>query len=83
MTKTVERYNGYTNYATWNVALWGSNDEGSYNYIRQNRPQRGYTALTAKRIGMDLWPEGTPDLPRWRGGGRVNWAEVAAAFNEF
>jgi len=24
-------YNGYSNYATWNVALWIGNDEGLYN----------------------------------------------------
>ena len=25
-------YNGWTNYETWLVNLWMSNDEGSYNY---------------------------------------------------
>lgn len=27
------KYNGWTNYATWVVNLWLSNDEGSYFYI--------------------------------------------------
>lgn len=27
-----EKYNGYTNYPTWNVKLWIDNEEGSYNY---------------------------------------------------
>ena len=27
-------YNGYSNYQTWNVALWLDNDEGSYQHIR-------------------------------------------------
>ena len=28
-------YNGWTNYETWNVALWCDNDQGSYNYWRE------------------------------------------------
>lgn len=27
-----EGYNGWTNYETWNVALWMNNDEGSQSY---------------------------------------------------
>jgi len=31
----VKTYNGWTNYETWNVALWLDNDEGTYNYVRE------------------------------------------------
>lgn len=27
----MSKYSGYTNYETWNVCLWISNDEGLYN----------------------------------------------------
>ena len=28
-------YNGWTNYETWNVALWIGNDQGLYNLARR------------------------------------------------
>jgi hypothetical protein len=31
---TDTEYNGWTNYETWNVALWINNDEGLYNLAR-------------------------------------------------
>lgn len=30
-----KKYNGWTNYETWNVKLWMDNDEGSYNYYTE------------------------------------------------
>jgi len=32
---TDTEYNGWTNYETWNVALWIDNDEGLYNLARE------------------------------------------------
>ena len=32
---TTEKYNGWTNYETWNVALWIGNEEGSYTYWQE------------------------------------------------
>ncbi len=35
MTATDKKYNGWTNYETWNVALWMDNEQGSYNWGRE------------------------------------------------
>lgn len=35
MNATDKTYNGWTNYETWNVALWKDNDEGSYSYWQE------------------------------------------------
>jgi hypothetical protein len=33
------KYNGWSNYETWNVKLWMDNDEGQYNYWRGRAEQ--------------------------------------------
>lgn len=79
-------YQGWTNWETWNVALWAGNDEPIYREVRSLRP---YTAQKAQLVAQRLYPNGTPDM---RGGGRprgfvdymktVNWQEIADAWNE-
>jgi len=74
-----EKYNGWSNYETWNVALWAGNDEGSYNYVRDNRP---YTSVKAERIALEMYPYGTPDMDGRMDMDKVNWEEIAASWNE-
>src|SRR5262245_45440597 len=40
-TNDEKRYNGWTNYETWAVALWLDNDSGSYDHWRE-RAQEAY-----------------------------------------
>jgi hypothetical protein len=73
-------YNGWTNWETWNMALWLDNDEGFYNLRRctrrsslNNMPQ--FLAATGS-----AYAQGTPDMDR---GDiyRVNWDEILDAWD--
>ena len=37
MTMTDTGYNGYANFATWNVSLWIANDEMIYRHAKLNK----------------------------------------------
>lgn len=53
-----EGYNGFTNYETWNVALWIGNDEFLYNEARRFR-SRGYSELVEhlRALGITETPD--------------------------
>ena len=53
-------YNGWTNYETWNVALWLQNDEGLYELARD---YRNYEALAYGLKECDC--NKTPDGVSW------------------
>lgn len=74
-----EKYNGWSNYETWNVALWAGNDEKSYKYVRANMP---YTAAKAESIAREMYSEGTPDMDNPADMDKVNWQEIAESWNE-
>ena len=54
-------YNGWTNYETWNLALWLGNDEGLYNLARMYK-EHGYKSLSHMLLEMST---GTPDGVKW------------------
>lgn len=73
-------YNGWSNYETWNLALWLGNDEGSYNYW-QEATQEAWTAsersddariALARRLEAET-EESAPDL------GASPWADLLGA----
>ena len=49
MSNTDKQYNGWTNYETWNVALWMGNDAGSQSYWDE-RAQELYDAARADKF---------------------------------
>ena len=62
-------YNGWTNYETWNVALWIQNDEGLYNEakrIMRRAPRYPYQEFCALMESFDM--QSTPDGVRWMDG---------------
>ena len=54
-------FNGWTNYETWNVALWLGNDEGLYE-MAKGWAEHGYKSLS--HMLMEFSPA-TPDGDKW------------------
>lgn len=76
-----KRYNGWTNRATWNVALWVGNEEGLYRAMHSRRRSlASFDAERAETFARQAWPDGvTPDGDSLD---RVNWQAIADAWNE-
>lgn len=73
-----EGYNGYTNWETWNLNLWASNDENLYRNIRGKH----FTDDFAEAVGWEAFPQGTPDMDGVEDMAKVDWQEIADAWNE-
>lgn len=74
-----ETYQGYANWATWNLCLWFDNEEGLYESYRSN--SGNWNAESAKDHALSIMPKGTPDFE----GDElelVDWSEVAEVWNQ-
>lgn len=85
-------YNGWANFATWNVNLWIQNDEGLYNYaldlMRAWRDDaygelEGFDGSCARELARELFqPTGkTPDDVKIDDS-TIDWSEIADALLE-
>jgi hypothetical protein len=76
-----KRYNGWKNHDTWNIALWFGNEEALYRMVAR-RPHP-FTTQSARRLVMEVYPEGTPDMRQIPGRKYTNasFREIRDDFN--
>lgn len=79
-------YNGYTNWETWQILLWASNEEDLY---EQTTTFVGWAAGLAgfpKKCATffrAMFPMGTPDMDSEQDLDNVNWQEIAKNLEEW
>ena len=81
-----DTYNGWSNWATWNVNLWLGNSERYYfARIDVEKSIEQWTAETAESFVRTLLPKGTADMimhsTRLDGLDDVNYEELAEVWN--
>ena len=81
-------YNGWTNYATWNINLWVDNEERDYRLKVEYLQQLGHkvTDIDVRRFVKDYMDNTTPDLKDSTVEGArfqdINWEEIASFWEE-
>ncbi len=80
-----KEYNGWTNWETWNVALWVDNDYETYKekqrYVRIRHFRAGFED-SVKLFCNNRYPNGTPDMDNRSEMEKVNYQEIADAWKE-
>lgn len=70
-------YNGWTNWETWNVALWIDNEEGSYREKIRYFNRHECDGDNVEKFVGQIYPDGTPDMDSPKEMNGVNWDEIA------
>lgn len=70
-----EKYNGYSNYETWNVCLWISNDEGLYYIAKRSRSYKNFIDTMANAFSDQT------DISHQTSDG-VSWHDSSINLNE-
>ena len=81
------KYNGWTNRATWNVALWCDNDYNLYQtkmaFIRElaGKPggKRNISGMRVRNVCERMFGDVTPDNCKLKS---TNWAEIARSWRD-
>lgn len=80
---TLDEYNGWPNYETWNVNLWVMNDEYAYQRFRYELTKgTKWDSWNTEEFVMTLWPFGTPDFDSIIQYDKVKWNHLAELWNE-
>jgi hypothetical protein len=75
-------YNGWTNRATWSVALWLGGSEWMYRAYSEALKAAPFTAESLEEFVRDLMPSGPPDFDYEQSQYlEVNWLEIADGLN--
>lgn len=72
-------YNGWTNWATWNMALWLDNDEPTYNLLRRARHSDLADIQAFLADNSSPFADGTPDMDPGDLS-QVDWDEIREAW---
>jgi len=79
-------YNGWTNWETWQILLWASNEESLYKettrFVDFFAHRTGFTDKV-KYFFREMFPEGTPDMDSYEEMHNVNWSEIADHLKEW
>ena len=79
-------YNGWTNWETWQILLWASNDQNLYNETQR------FVDFFSNRAGFnqkvryffrDMFSSGTPDMDSEKEMEAVNWDEITQHLKEW
>lgn len=75
---TDTEYNGWTNYETWNVALWIQNDYGFYSIARECKD---YSEFVDALEAVSFNSKSTPDGVKWNSA-KLNHHELNEVFED-